>query len=73
MFGEGKSQGGLEESGFQYGSILCVGGGVSAPRISTEYTDPAGSLKSHQKGSSDRFCRMNDRYLCSTFFLNSIQ
>ena len=33
-FGEGKSQGGVEESGLQSGPILRVGGDMSAPRIS---------------------------------------
>ena len=46
---------------------------MSAPSISTGKTDPVGSLTSDQKSSSDRFCKMNDRVLCLTFLLNSIQ
>jgi hypothetical protein len=55
------------------GSILRVGGHVTAPRITTEENDPVGSPKSDQKGGSDRFCRMNDRFFCLTFLIISIQ
>ena len=72
-FGQGESQGRVEESGLQFGSILRVGGHVSAPRIATEENDPVGSPKSDQKGGSDRFCRMNDRFFCLTFLIISIQ
>ena len=33
--GPGQSQGWIEESGLQFGSILCVGGDISAPSRST--------------------------------------
>ena len=31
--GQGESQGGVEESGLQFGSMLCVGGDMSAGYI----------------------------------------
>ena len=34
-FGQGEGQGWVEESGLQFGSILCVGGDMSAPGMST--------------------------------------
>ena len=72
-FVQGEGQGWVEESGLQFGSILRVGWGMSAQGISTGQNDPVGSLKSDQKGSSDRLCKMNDRFLYLTFSLNSIQ
>ena len=53
--GPGQGQGWVEESGLQFGSILCVGGHVSALRITPVENDPVGSPKSDQKGGSDRF------------------
>ena len=52
---QGESQGWVEKSGLQFGSILCVGGHVSALRITPVENDPVGSPKSDQKGGSDRF------------------
>ena len=68
-----KGQGGVEESGLQFGSILRVGWDMSAPGISTGQNDPPGSLKGDQKGDSDRFSKMNDKFFCLTFLVNSIQ
>ena len=39
--GQGESQGWVEESGLQFGSILCVGLGMSAPGISAGQNNPA--------------------------------
>lgn len=58
--GQGESQSGIEESGLQFGSILCVGWDMSAPGISTGQNNPEGSLIGDQKGGSDRLCRIND-------------
>ena len=71
--GPGEGQGWVEESGLQFGSILRGGGDMSPPSISTGQNDPVGSLTSDQKIGSDRFRKMNDRVLCLTFSLNSIQ
>jgi len=46
---------------------------MSATGITIEENDPAGSAKSDQRGGSDRFCKMNNQFLCLTFSLNSIQ
>ncbi len=71
--GPGQGQGWFEESGLQFGSLLRGGGDMSAPSISTGQNDPVGSLTSDQKIGLDRFRKMNDRVLCLTFSLNSIQ
>ena len=71
--GSGQSQGWVEESGLQFGSILRVGGDMSIPSISTGRNNPVGSLTSDPKSGSDRFCKMNDRALYLTFSLNPIQ
>ena len=69
----GQDQDWFEESGLQLGPILRVGGDMSAPSISTGQHDPVGSLASAPNSGSDRFCKMNDRVLCLTFSLNSVQ
>jgi hypothetical protein len=71
--GQGESQGWVEEPGLQLGSILCVGWDMSAQGISSGQNGPAGSQKGNQKGSSGRLCSLNDRFLCLTFLVNSIQ
>jgi hypothetical protein len=40
---------------------------------STGQNDPVGSLKSDQKGTSNGFCKMNNRFFCLTFLVNLIQ
>jgi len=54
-FGPGEDQGWVEESGLQFGSILCVGGDMRDPGISTGQNDPVGSLKGGQEGTSNGF------------------
>ena len=70
-FGQSESQGRVEESGLQFGSILRVGWGMSAQGISTGQNDSVGSPKSDQKPRLDRLCKMNNRFLGLTFSLNS--
>ena len=45
---------------------------MSAQRISPGENDPVGPLKNDQKASSDRFCNMDNLFLCLTYSLNSI-
>ena len=71
--GQGEGQGWLEESGLQSGSILRVGGGMTAQSASGGQRNPIGSPEGDQNGRSDRFYKMNDRFLCSTFLVISTQ
>jgi hypothetical protein len=53
--------------------MLCLDGGMRASGKSARQNEPAGSLKGDQQGSSDRFCKMKDKFLSLKFSANSIQ
>ena len=72
-FGEGENKDWFEESGLQFGSILRVGGGMSAPGKPAGQNDPAGSLKVDQQNSSDRLRKMKSMFFYLTFLVNSIR
>jgi hypothetical protein len=55
-YGQGKGQDWLEESGLQFGSILCIGGDMRVPGASTGQNNPAGSLKGDPIGIPNRHC-----------------